>query len=56
MSAKLAMKLLRGAEDRTSFPIIDEEDFVDEPVFTRNTFFGTLNDIKIQYVKRIVEG
>jgi len=55
MAPKFAIELLRGQEDRTSFPIIDEEDFEEEPVFTRNTFLGTTNDIKVQYVKRLEE-
>jgi len=55
MAPKFAIQLLRGQNDRNAFPIIDEEDFEEEPVFTRNTFLGTTNDIKVQYVKRLVE-
>ena len=52
MPVKFAIELLRGQNEKTSFPLIDEEDFVDEPVFTRKTYLATINDVKIQYVKR----
>ena len=55
MAVKFSIELLRGQNEKSSFPLIFEEDFVDEPVFTRNTFLGTTNDIKVQYVKRLEE-
>jgi len=55
VAPKFSIELLRGQNDRNTFPIIDEEDFEEEPVFTRNTFLGTINDMKVQYVKRLEE-
>lgn len=55
MTAKFSIKLLRGQEERSSFPLIDETDFVDEPVFSRDSFLSTINDIKVQYIIRKIE-
>jgi len=53
MTTKFALKLLRKDGVVADFPLIDERDFVEEPVFIRRTYDQTINDMKVQYVKRL---
>lgn len=55
MAAKFALKLLRNDEVVADMISIGNNDFSEEPVFTRPSFLETTNDIKIQYARRIVE-
>jgi len=53
MTTKFAIKLLRKDGVVADFPLLDERDFVEEPVFSRRMDNDTINDMKVQYVKRV---
>jgi len=53
MTSKFKIRLFRGGDEVEDMPSVDEEDCLTEPVFERQTFLGTLNDVKIQYSKRV---
>ena len=53
MASKFKIRLFRGGEVVDDMPIVREEDCLTEPIFDRPSFLGTLNDVKVQYGKRI---
>lgn len=55
MTTKFAIKLLRKDGVVADFPLIDERDFVEEPIFQRGSYSDTINDVKVQYIKRIAD-
>ena len=55
MSATFKLELLRPVVLVEDMPIVDNSVFVETPVFTRPSFLGTINDIKVMYAKRIGE-
>jgi len=55
MTSKFKIKLFRGGDVVEDMPSVREEDCLTEPLFDRPSFLGTLNDVKIQYGKRLFE-
>jgi len=55
MTSKFKIKLFRGGDEVDDMPSIREEDCLTEPLFDRPSFLGTINDIKVQYGKRLFE-
>lgn len=52
--SKFILRLFRGRDDPDTMPTVYEDDCLTEPVFDRPSFLGTLNDIKVQYGKRVI--
>jgi len=55
MSATFKLELLRPVLLSEEMPLLDNLVFVETPTFTRPSFIGTINDIKVMYAKRIGE-
>jgi len=56
MSATFKLHLLRSGTPKGSLPSFDKTMAVERPVFTRPSFVGTINDIKVIYALRDVAG
>jgi hypothetical protein len=52
---KFALSLIRGDMAYTSIPVIAEDYLLEPPTFTRKSWLDTMNELKIQYPKRINE-